>query len=387
MNDELIISDSTVSELERNIERVKNESRRLTGLMERSVVMMTEGLQSSSTSTAMDVKSLEQELWRLERECRLFSPSQNEPPSQSPPIQSLSPIHPPPTDIRNELLSTKEELAALKRQIQQITSPIPSPTFSSYSRQSTAEHHHHHYYYHLPEYSRELPPQHTPVPAETRDTITPVHPKIFRELPTPPLTASSSSSLSLHHERFNSALSAWPQIDIDQDRDPDDDDDILSDLRRKVSQESILTTISLLKITPKIKRSASHESIFESSISTSTPASSYYRSSSHRHQSPRSSPLSLSSTTSSPTYLSASAYLRQNNTSSLLLLSSARGKQSRGLSSRKSFWNLWENKSSSPSPRSSRRGLRNSSRSSELGRPVVICTEINVGMLQDALEG
>ena len=326
-------------------------------------LQITESLQSSGTLT--DVKSLEREMWRLERECRLFSSPRSKSPSPT-----KSPVC-PPTDIRNELLSTKEELAALKRQIQHITSPLPPPTFS-HSRQSTAEHHHHHYYYHLPEYSRDLP-QHSP--AEVQDT--PVPTKFFRELPTPPLTSSSRSSISLRHDRFNSALSTWPQIDVEEDP-----TDLPPDLRRKGSYESILTTISkptLLNVTPKIKRSASHESIFGLD---STPS---FRRITSPHQSRQSSPLS-SSATSSPTYLSASAYLRQNNTSSLLLLSSARGKQSRGLSSRKSFWNIWD-KSSSPRSNRGTSSLRNVSAPSELGRPVVICTEVNIGMLQDALEG
>jgi hypothetical protein len=356
------MSDSTVSELENNIEQVKNESRRLTGLMEQSL-QITESLRSSGTLT--DVKSLEREMWRLERECRLFSYPRSKSPAPSP-SPTKSPFC-PPTDVRNELLSTKEELAALKRQMQHITSPLPPPALS-HSRHSTAEHHHHHYYYHLPEYSRDLP-QHSP--AAVQDT--PVPTKIFRELPTPPLTASSSSSVSLRHDRFNSALSTWPQIDIEEDSTPG--------LRRKASYESILTTISKptpLNFTPKIKRSASHESILGLD---STPS---FRRITSPHQLPQSSPLS-SSATSSPTYLSASAYLRQNNTSSLLLLSSARGKQFRGLSSRKSFWNIWDSSSSRLNRGTS--SLRNVSAPSALGRPVVICTEVNIGMLQDALEG
>ena len=273
------------------------------------------------------------------------------------------------TDLREELFTAKEELAELKRQVQHIAkSPLTSSTFPHHSRQSSAEHHHHHYYYHLPEYSRELPP---PIAAPATIQDTPIHNKFFRELPTPPQTASSTSSLSVRHERFNSSLSAWPQIDIESDP-----TDLPVDLRRKPSHDSLLSPTILN--TPTIKRSASHDSIFESK---STPP---FRLSSSPNQSSRSSPQSTSAT-SSPTYLSASAYLRQNTTSSLLLLSSARGKQSRGLSSRKSFWNLWDKSSPRPNKGVSS-SSRNVSSSADLGR-CVVCTEVDVGMLQDALDG
>jgi hypothetical protein len=352
------MSDSTMCELERSLEQVRNESLRLTGLMEQSL-QMTRNLKSPLVLT--DIKSLEREMWKLERECRLFSSPQNKPP---PSVPSFC----PPKDLREELLTAKEELAELKRQVQHITkSPLTSSTFPHHSRQSSAEHHHHYYYYHLPEYSRELPPP-IAAPAKTQDT--PIHTKIFRELPTPPQTASSASSLSLRHERFNSSLSAWPQIDIEPDP-----THLPVDLRRKPSHDSLLSPTILN--TPTIKRSASHDSIFESK---STPR----LSSSSPNQSPRSSPQSHSAT-SSPTYLSASAYLRQNTTSSLLLLSSARGKQSRSLSSRKSFWNLWD-KSSLRTNKGVSSSLRNVSSSADLGR-CVVCTEVDVGMLQDALDG
>ena len=298
-------------------------------------------------------------MWKLERECRLFSSPQSKP--------CIPPTCSSTTDLREELFTAKEELAELKRQIQHIAkSPLTSPTFPHHSRQSSAEHHHHHYYYHLPEYSRELPPT-TAAPAKIQDT--PIHNKFFRELPTPPQTSSSTSSLSVRHERFNSSLSAWPQIDIESDP-----TDLPVDCRRKPSHDSLLNPT-----TPTIKRSASHESIFESK---STPP--FRHLSSSPNQSTRSSPHSTSAT-SSPTYLSASAYLRQNNTSSLLLLSSARGKQFRGLKSRKSFWNLWDKSSPRPS-RGVSSSLRNVSSSADLGRHI-ICTEVDVGMLQDALEG
>ena len=351
-------------ELEKNLKTVRNESRRLTGLIEQSLEL-TRNLQSPSTIT--DIKSLEREMRKLERECQLFSSSQNK--------LLISPICPPTIDIREELLTTKEELEELKRQVQRITkSPLTSPTFPHHSRKSTAEHHHYHHYYHLPEYSRESSP---PIAAPVKIQETPIHNKFFRELPTPPQTASSSSSLSTRNERFNSSLSAWPQIDIESNL-----NDLPVDLRRKASKNSLLNPTILSPITtPTIKRSASHESIFESS--NSTP--SFSRLSSSPNQSPRSSPHSAS-TTSSPTYLSASAYLRQNNTSSLLLLSSARGKQSRALSSRKSFWNLWD-KSPPRSNRGVSSSLRSVSSSADLGGYAVVCTEVDVGMLQDALEG
>lgn len=329
---------------------------------------MSQHLQSQGTATS-DVKPLEREMWQLERECRLFSsPSRNG-------SRSASPIRPATSDIRNELLTHKEQLADLKRQIRHITQLPQSPPTYDHSRQSTAEHHHHYYYYQTPEFSRELsfnPP--------SKFQSTPIHTKFFGDLPTPPPTASSLSTISGRHERFNSSLSAWPP-QLDSERDYEETRPVL---HRTYSQESIRTAISDPNmsnaiITPTLKRSSSLESIFDPN---STPQS-------HRQtspgRSPRSSPLS-SSATSSPTYLSASAYLRQNNTSSLLLLSSARGKQSRGLSSRKSFWNLWDK---SPRPGMGRRtsSLKNVLHPPDLGGRVVVCTEVDVGMLQDALEG
>ena len=329
--------------------------------MEQSL-QMTRNLQLSSTLT--DIKSLEREMWKLERECRSFSFSQTKP---SPPICS------PTIDLREELLTTKEELEELKRQVQHITkSPLTSPTFPHHSRQSTAEHHHHHHHYHHSGYSKESPP---PIAAPVKIQETPIHTKFFRELPTPPQTASSTSSLSVRHEPFDSSLSAWRQPDIESESTD------LADLRRKVSHDSPLhPTILNVIATPTVKRSASHESILESS--NSSPSFRLF--SSFSNQSPRSSPYSTSAT-SSPTYLSASAYLRQNSISSLLLLSSERGKQARGLSSRKSSWNLWD-KSSPRTKRGVSSSLRNVSSSADLGR-YVVCTEVDVGMLQDALEG
>jgi hypothetical protein len=316
-------------ELESNLEEIRSESLRLAGLMEQSL-LITHDL---GNSTPNDVKSLEREMWKLERECRLFSA----------PLQSKSlPTSPPPSDLRREILTTKEQLAELQRQIHSIAqSPLDSPTFK-HSRQSTAEHHYHHYYYHVPEFQKETTYN---SPAILHDT--PLHTKFFRELPTPPPTASSTSST--RHERLSSSFSTWPQ-----------EPDSLSDLPRTPSSPRI----SDILLTP-LKRSSSHDSIFE-------PSSFPF---------PRSSP--LSSATSSPTYLSASAYLRQNHTSSLLLLSSARGKQSRGLSSRKSFWNLWEKTARGKGVS----GLRNAGSVVEGGKGVVVCTEIDVGMLRDALEG
>jgi hypothetical protein len=351
------MSDSAMYELMRNLEQVQNESQRLTGLMEQSL-QMTRNLQSLSMST--DVKSLEREIWNLERECRLFSSSQSKPPS-------IPPICPPTTELREELLTAKEELAELKRQVQHIAkSPLTSPTFPHHSRQSSTEHHHHHYYYRLPEYSNELPP---PIAAPAKIQNTPIHNKFFRELPTPPQTASSTSSRSARYERFNS-LSARPQMDIESNH-----TDLLVGLQRKTSHDSLLDPTILN--TPTIKRSTSHESIFESK---STPPFGHLSS---PNQPTRPSPHSTYAT-SGPTYLSASAYLRQNNTSSILLLSSARGKQSRSLSSRKSFWNLWDKSPQRPN-RGVSSSLRNVSSPADLGRCVV--TEVDVAMLQDALEG
>lgn len=346
--------------------------------MEQSV-LMSRNLQHWGSE---DVKSLEREMWQLERECRLFStPASIKAISRSTSPQPQPHATPSP-DIRNELLHTKEELAQLKRQIQQITLSSPpqsSPMTLSHSRQSTAEHHHHHYYYHpVPEFSREVSFN----PPSTKSISTPIHSKFFRELPTPPPTASSMSTLSGRHDRFNSSLSSavWPQ-DIDSM-------DVESPaLERTFSHESILTTTSnptfLSAIsTPILKRSASHDSIFDApSIQTSTPQK--ISLSPSPRSSPRSSPLS-SSATSSPTYFSASASLRQNTTSSLLLLSSTRGKQSRSLSSRKSFWSLWEK-----TPQQGRQGRQGRTVSHSplgLGDRMVVCTEIDVGMLRDALE-
>jgi hypothetical protein len=201
---------------------------------------------------------------------------------------------------------------------------------------------------------------------------TPIHSRFFRDLPTPPLTASSAST-SIRHERFSSLFSAYPLADLNIPV-----EEAPHSLERTYSDDSMASSpqtesyVKHLTATP-LKRSSSHESIFEN---TSTPMIT-------ARQSPRSSPLS-SSTISTPTYLSASAYLRQNTTSSLLLLSSARGKQSRGLSSRKSFWNLFD-KGSSPRIRA---GLAHeSARTSDLGSRVVVCTEVDAGLLRDALEG
>lgn len=366
LNEELSVSDSTVSDLETGLEQVRNESQRLTGLMEQSL-LMTLNLETFAESA--DVKSLEREMWGLERECRLFSSSPSRNRTRLPPPARL-----PTSELRDEILTAKEQVAELKRQIEQFTqSPMISPTFShhSHSRQSTAEHHHHHYYYGVSEFQQPLPPAISSGPTKIQET--PIHTKFFRELPTPPSTASTTSSLSLRHERFNSALT-WAQIEPEPDM-----NDLPQDRRRRMSHESITVSSGstlLQPVTPKIKRSASHESILDPTLSPS------FRHISSPHQSPRSSPLS-SSATSSPTYLSASAYLRQNNTSSLLLLSSARGKQSRGLSSRKSFWNLWDKTNNIPR---SGRG-RFASGPPGLGSRVVVCTEVDVGMLQDALEG
>ena len=81
------MSDSTMSELERNLEQVRNESRRLTGLMEQSL-QMTQNLQSPSILT--DINSLEREMWKLERECRLFSSPQSKPPCVPPTCSSTN---------------------------------------------------------------------------------------------------------------------------------------------------------------------------------------------------------------------------------------------------------------------------------------------------------
>ena len=327
---------------------------------------MTLNLESSAEYA--DVKSFEREMWGLERECRLFSSSPSRKRTRPPPPARL-----PTSDLRDEILTTKEQLAELTRKIEHIThSPMISPTFShqGHSRQSTAEHHHHHYYYGVSEFQHQLPPVIPVGPTKLQDT--PIHTKFFRELPTPPSTASTTSSLSLRHERFNSGLN-WAQIEPEPDI-----NDLPQDLRRRMSHESIALSpdCTLLQpVTPTIRRSSSHESILDPTLSPSL------RRLSSPNQSPRSSPLS-SSATSSPTYISASAYLRQNNTSSLLLLSSTRGKQSRGLSSRKSFWNLWDKTNT---PRSGRG--RFASGPPGLGSRVVVCTEVDVGMLQDALEG
>lgn len=342
-----------MSELESILACVKDESLRLAGLMEQSAQMANA---ITIPSGGGEVKSLEREMWQLERECRLFaSPSRRI-------TRSPSPERSPSPDLRDEILTTKEQLAVLKRQIEHITSPT-SPKFH-HSRQPTAEHHHHHYYYHTPDFPAPLSPP------KLRDT--PIHSKFFHELPTPPPTASSTSTFSRRHDRFNSSLSAWPHFDIE---------DAKPILERTNSHESIFTITSdppiPRSITPQphLKRSSSHESIFE--IEPVTPRPSPRRS-------PRSSPLS-SGATSSPTYLSASAYLRQNSTSSVLLLSSTRGKQSRGLSSRKSFWNLWDRSNIRATRGTS--SLRNNLSTSGMGGRVVVCTEIDVGMLQDALEG
>lgn len=351
LNEELAVRDSTVSDLESHIHRVTSERERLQSLMDQSL-LMTETLQQVEASE--DIKSIEREMWALERECRrIFSSSR---PSSSSDSSKRS-LPPSPLNLKAELRTTKEEIADLKRAIQQITQPLDSPTFSTHSRQSTTEHHHHHYYYPINDISSPPPPQETPL-----------HQKFFTELPTPPATASSISSLSM---KRLSTLSAWPQNDYFDSETPS--------LSRDPSQSSILTTSSnpsFLSViaTPTLKRSTSHESIFFSTPCRKAPLS--------HPLSPASSP--LASATSSPTFLSASAYLRQNRTSSLLLVSSTRGKQSRGLSSRKSFWNLWEARS----PRSGVSGRKLSSlRNGEMGKPVVVCTEVDIGMLRDALDG
>lgn len=325
---------------------------------------MTENLQTPGT--VVDVKTLERDMWQLERECRLLST-----PSKSNSNPTLATPSPQTTDLRDELLTTKEELAELKRQVEQFTQSPSSPTFPGRSRQSTAEHHHHHYYYHMPEYARPLS-----FASLVKAEGTPIHSRFFRELPTPPLTASSTST-SIRHERFSSSFSGYPLPDVNTPI-----EESPADLERTYSHESISTTTSALTdpyasnrlVTTPLKRSSSHESIFDHLSSTPVTTT---------KQSPRSSPLS-SSATSSPTYLSASAYLRQNTTSSLLLLSSARGKQSRGLSSRKSFWNLWDKGNT---PHSRGKPTRGRVHTSDLGSRVVVCTEVDVGMLRDALEG
>ena len=328
-------------------------------------------VQSLQRAEASDMKSIERQMWRLEGESRRISSSS----SSSSIQQSASNLNVrkrylplSPLTLHAELCSTKEEIADLKRQIQQIAQPnLDSPKLSAPSRQSTTEHHHHHHY-HVPDMSQ---------PVQVHRT--PLRTNFFQELPTPPQSASSISSLSVRNERLSSSLSIWPQVNTKIDPES-------SWVPSDMSPSSIGTSTSHLSFlgvtaTPTLKRSTSYESILDS---TSTPC----RRISPIHCSPASSPLASSSVTSSPTYLSASAYLRQNRTSSLLLLSSARGKQYRALSSRKSFWNLWE-RPSSPRSVSGRAlsSLRKVSSNTDLGKPVVVCTEVDIGMLQDALDG
>ena len=323
-------------------------------------------VQRLQRAEASDIKSIERQMWRLERESRRISSSsiQQSPNSE----KGSSPLS--PLTLHAELCNTKEEIADLKRQIQQITQAnLDSQTLSAHLPQSTIEHHHHHYYYHVPEISQPDQGHETPLPA-----------KFFPELPTPPKSASSISSLSVRRERLSSLLSVWPQEDaeIDLDSSPVPRDISQSTIGTLTSHPSFLDVIG----TPTLKRSTSHESILDS---TSTPC----RRISPIHCSPSSSPLTSPSVTSSPTYLSASASLRQNRTSPLLLLSSARGKQYHALSSRKSFWNLWERSSSSPRSASRRTlsSLKNVRSNADLRKSVVVCTEVDIGMLQDALDG
>src|SRR5271156_2126254 len=114
-------------------------------------LLLSQNLPALSESN--NVKAFEREMWELERECRLISL-----PSTSPPSVLESSLRPLTPDLRNEIQSTKDELAELKRQIQSITqSPFPSSPLA-HSRQSTSattEHHHHHYYYPMPEFSPE----------------------------------------------------------------------------------------------------------------------------------------------------------------------------------------------------------------------------------------
>ena len=340
---------------------MRNESARLNGLMEQSLVM-TQNLEMPGV--VPDVKFLEREVWQLERECRLLST-----PLKTISRPSSATPSPQTSELRKELLSTKEELAELKRQVELIKNPPGSPTFGGRSRQNTSQHHYHHYYYHAPDFTRPL----SYASEGKMEEDTPIRSRFFRELPTPPLSASSASA-SIRHQRFSSLFSAYPPADLKTPV-----EEVPPPLERTYSQDTIASSVQTdpytkpLLTTP-LKRSSSHESIFDQTLSTPVLTV---------RQSPRSSPLCCT-TTSSPTYLSASAYLRQNTTSSLLLLSSTRGKQSRGLSSRKSFWNLFD-KGSSPRTRVALAHER--ANTSDLGSPVVVCTEVDVGMLRDALEG
>lgn len=351
LNEELNASDSTMSELERNLEQVKKESLRLNRLMEQSLYI-SESLRSASLTT--DVKSLEREMWQLERECRLFPSSPNPPKTQPPPR-----VRPTTPDHSNDFLTVKEELLELKRQVGHITQSPLSPSPLSHPRGSTAQRDYHHCHNNTPEFSRK-PSSNLPTMIQT-----PIHSKFFQGLPTPPTTASSTSSIASGHERFNSPLSKWTQLD-------ESSLNLTPDLRRPARKAVVPSTIG----TPTIKHSASHDSIFESASTQS-----YFQASSAC----QSSQSSLSSSvTPSPTYFSASACFGQNNKSSPLILSSTRGKKAAGLSSRKSFWNLWDK--SSPKPPRETSSLRKVSPSPGLGRPVV-CTEVDTEMLQDALEG
>jgi len=328
--------------------------------------LMVQRLQQAEAS---DITSIERQICRLERESRRIPSSSIQQSPSSPNLeQGSSPLS--PLALHAELCNTKEEIADLRRQIQQITqADLDSQALSAHSRQSTTEHHHHHYYYHVPEISQPVEGHETPLPA-----------RFFPELPTPPQSASSISSLSVQYERLSSSLSVWPQVDAEIDPES-------PSVPRDMSQGGIATLTphpSFLNVigTPTLKRSTSHESILDS---TSTPC----RRISLIDRSPSSSPLTSSSVTSSPTYLSASADLRQNRTSPLLLLSSARGKQYHALSSRKSFWNLWERSSASPRSASRRTlsSVKNVRSNTDLRKSVVVCTEVDIGMLQDALDG
>src|SRR5579862_1949703 len=244
LNEQLTVSDSTLSNLEESLSQVRNESARLHGLMEQSLAM-TQNLQTSGA--VADVKSLEREMWELERECRLLST----------PVKGVSrpsTLSPRTSELHHELISTKEQLAELKRQVEQFTQSPGSPTFPTRSRESTAEHHHHHYYYHVPEFARPLS-----YASQIKAEDTPIHSRFFRELPTPPLTASSIST-SVRHERFSSSLSGYPLADLHTPI-----DEVPPVLERTYSEESMtpyLQTDLYTKqfATTPLKRSSSHES-------------------------------------------------------------------------------------------------------------------------------
>jgi hypothetical protein len=338
LNIQLDASDATVAELEKDLAQVTNESVRLDALLEESSRIV-----DNFDAPSVDANQLQQTMLHLEREFRVLScPSKPIYPSQK------------TGGLRDEILTTKEQLAELTREIKKIASHSSLSSSHPSSRDSPTEHHHHHYYYPLPEF-------------RLTQADSPIHSKFFHELPTPPSTASARSSVSLRDQRFNSYISSLRHVDNHSNL-----SETGSERPRRLSRESVLSSTSNVTLlcpidTPTLRRSTSHESIFEP---TPFSPSSY--------QSPRSPSLSSSASTS-PTYLSASAHLRQNNMSPLLLLSSARGKQS--LSSKKSFWNMWDK-----SPRTTKRPsmLRNVSNAS---KNIVLCTEVDLGMLEDALKG